>query len=212
MWQPLFSTTGMTGCDQCWVISGWVHSIRISKWDQHVWLHFESLKCEWLSQFLPLTGVNRFYIDPSYLQLILGTGWEWSLRHLWDWARCFMIDKPKPLNDESMIPQDYLGKWNSDLFGALVNQTANIHQNNDLTAQMLWLRSSFFLFLSLRSLSSLHCFGFWKFDLRRLHSRTKDVESGDLLSLLSFGWDLATGPANVGRICGWEVVWNCSCC
>jgi len=31
--------------------------------------------------------------------------------------RCFMSDKSKPLTEESMIPQDYLGKWNSELFG-----------------------------------------------------------------------------------------------
>ena len=31
-----------------------------------------------------------------------------------------MSDKSKPLTEESMIPQDYLGKWNSELFGILV--------------------------------------------------------------------------------------------
>ena len=30
-----------------------------------------------------------------------------------------MSDKSKPLTEESMIPQDYLGKWNSELFGLL---------------------------------------------------------------------------------------------
>ncbi|CAK9110672.1 Hypothetical protein (Fragment) [Durusdinium trenchii] len=31
--------------------------------------------------------------------------------------RCYVVDQPKPLNDESIIPQDYLGKWNSELLG-----------------------------------------------------------------------------------------------
>lgn len=30
-----------------------------------------------------------------------------------------MSDKSKPLTEESMIPQDYLGKWNAELFGLL---------------------------------------------------------------------------------------------
>lgn len=43
----------------------------------------------------------------------------WAVPRLLTHSRCFMTELPKALNDESIIPQDYLGKWNSDLLGTL---------------------------------------------------------------------------------------------
>ncbi|CAJ1454084.1 unnamed protein product [Effrenium voratum] len=38
--------------------------------------------------------------------------------------RCFVMQRPAPLSEESMLPQDYLGQWNSDLIGASAEQVA----------------------------------------------------------------------------------------